>query len=290
MSLGVFFMDYISSTYDLIKRYDVRARKRFGQNFLTDPRVLDKIIAAADVTKDDFVLEIGPGLGTLTRALCDHAGHVLAVELDFDLADIIEQELIPAYDNLELITGDILKQDIGEIADQKNDGRPIKVVANLPYYITTPILMELLETKAPVESITVMVQKEVADRMMAKPGDKDCGAISLAVQYYADVYLAANVPPNCFTPRPRVASAVIRLTTRQAPPVETKNEKLMFGLIKAAFAQRRKTLVNAVSGSAWLDIDKERIQNAIEKMGLSPTVRGEKLDLAAFAGLADHLS
>ena len=283
-------MDYISSTYDLIKRYDVRARKRFGQNFLTDPRVLDKIIAAADVTKDDFVLEIGPGLGTLTRALCDHAGHVLAVELDFDLADIIEQELIPAYDNLELITGDILKQDIGEIADQKNDGRPIKVVANLPYYITTPILMELLETKAPVESITVMVQKEVADRMMAKPGDKDCGAISLAVQYYADVYLAANVPPNCFTPRPRVASAVIRLTTRQTPPVETKNEKLMFGLIKAAFAQRRKTLVNAVSGSAWLDIDKERIQNAIEKMGLSPTVRGEKLDLAAFAGLADHLS
>ena len=283
-------MDYISSTYDLIKRYDVRARKRFGQNFLTDPRVLDKIIAAADVTKDDFVLEIGPGLGTLTRALCDHAGHVLAVELDFDLADIIEQELIPAYDNLELITGDILKQDIGEIADQKNEGRPIKVVANLPYYITTPILMELLETKAPVESITVMVQKEVADRMMAKPGDKDCGAISLAVQYYADVYLAANVPPNCFTPRPRVASAVIRLTTRQTPPVETKNEKLMFGLIKAAFAQRRKTLVNAVSGSAWLDIDKERIQNAIEKMGLSPTVRGEKLDLAAFAGLADHLS
>ena len=290
MSLGVFFMDYISSTYDLIKRYDVRARKRFGQNFLTDPRVLDKIIAAADVTKDDFVLEIGPGLGTLTRALCDHAGHVLAVELDFDLADIIEQELIPAYDNLELITGDILKQDIGEIADQKNEGRPIKVVANLPYYITTPILMELLETKAPVESITVMVQKEVADRMMAKPGDKDCGAISLAVQYYADVYLAANVPPNCFTPRPRVASAVIRLTTRQTPPVETKNEKLMFGLIKAAFAQRRKTLVNAVSGSAWLDIDKERIQNAIEKMGLSPTVRGEKLDLAAFAGLANHLS
>ncbi len=283
-------MDYISSTYDLIKRYDVRARKRFGQNFLTDPRVLDKIIAAADVTKDDFVLEIGPGLGTLTRALCDHAGHVLAVELDFDLADIIEQELIPAYDNLELITGDILKQDIGEIADQKNEGHPIKVVANLPYYITTPILMELLETKAPVESITVMVQKEVADRMMAKPGDKDCGAISLAVQYYADVYLAANVPPNCFTPRPRVASAVIRLTTRQTPPVETKNEKLMFGLIKAAFAQRRKTLVNAVSGSAWLDIDKERIQNAIEKMGLSPTVRGEKLDLAAFAGLADHLS
>ena len=283
-------MDYISSTYDLIKRYDVRARKRFGQNFLTDPRVLDKIIAAADVTKDDFVLEIGPGLGTLTRALCDHAGHVLAVELDFDLADIIEQELIPAYDNLELITGDILKQDIGEIANKKNEGHPIKVVANLPYYITTPILMELLETKAPVESITVMVQKEVADRMMAKPGDKDCGAISLAVQYYADVYLAANVPPNCFTPRPRVASAVIRLTTRQTPPVETKNEKLMFGLIKAAFAQRRKTLVNAVSGSAWLDIDKERIQNAIEKMGLSPTVRGEKLDLAAFAGLADHLS
>ncbi len=283
-------MNYIDATYELIKKYDVHARKRFGQNFLKDPRVLDKIIDAAGVTKDDFVLEIGPGPGTLTRALCDNAGRVLAVELDYDLADIIERELIPIYDNLELITGDILKQDISRIAEEKNEGRPIKVVANLPYYITTPILMELLESHAPIESITVMVQKEVAERMMAKPGDKDCGAISLAVQYYADVYLAANVPPNCFAPRPKVASAVIRLTTRQTPPVETKDEKLMFSLIKAAFAQRRKTLVNAVSGSAELDIDKETIQKAIEAEGLSPTIRGEKLDLAAFAGLADHIS
>ncbi len=283
-------MDYISATYDLIKRYDVHARKRFGQNFLTDPRVLDKIIAAADVTKDDFVLEIGPGLGTLTRALCDNAGKVLVVELDYDLADIIERELMPLYDNLELITGDILKQDITQIAEEKNNGHPIKVVANLPYYITTPILMELLESRAPIESITVMVQKEVADRMMSKPGDKDCGAISLAVQYYADIYLAANVPQNCFTPRPKVASAVIRLTARKEPLVHSQDEKLMFSLIKAAFAQRRKTLVNAISGSAEISFEKEVIQKAIEAEGLSPTIRGEMLDLAAFAGLADRLS
>ena len=283
-------MDYISATYDLLKKYDIHARKRFGQNFLTDPRVLDKIIAAADVTDDDFVLEIGPGLGTLTRALCENAGRVLAVELDYDLADIIERELIPLYDNLELITGDILKQDITAIAKEKNDGKPIKVVANLPYYITTPILMELLESHAPIESITVMVQKEVADRMMSRPGDKDCGAISLAVQYYAEIYLAANVPQNCFTPRPKVASAVIRLTTREDPLVQAKDEKLMFGLIKAAFAQRRKTLVNALSGSAELDFDKETIQKAIEEEGLSLTIRGEKLDLAAFAALSDRLT
>jgi len=283
-------MDPISATYDLIRRYDVRARKRFGQNFLTDPRVLDKIIDAAEVTKDDFVIEIGPGLGTMTRALCEHAGSVLAVEIDYDLADILERELIPLYDNLEILVGDILKQDIREIAETHHAGRPIKVVANLPYYITTPILMELLESRVPIHSITVMVQKEVAERMMAKPGDKDCGAISLAVQYYAEPYLAANVPPNCFTPRPKVSSAVIRLTRREEPPVETPDEKLMFKLIRAAFAQRRKTLLNAITNSAELTFDKDTVSKAIEEAGLPAAVRGEKLDIQAFATLAEKLT
>lgn len=283
-------MDPISATYELIKKYDIHARKRFGQNFLTDPRVLDKIIAAADVTGDDFILEIGPGLGTMTRALCEHAGRVLAVEIDYDLADILERELIPLYPNLELITGDILKQDIRRLVDEYAEGRPVKIVANLPYYITTPILMNLLESRAPVASITVMVQKEVADRMMAEPGSKECGAISLAVQYYAEPYLAANVPPNCFTPRPKVASAVITLTTRPEPPVTTRNEALMFKLIRAAFAQRRKTLLNAAYNSAELDFDKETVSRAIEAAGLPLTIRGEKLDLAAYATLADSLN
>lgn len=282
-------MDYISETYALIKKYDVHARKRFGQNFLTDPRVLDKIIAAADVTREDFVLEIGPGLGTMTRALCENAGHVLAVEIDYDLADILERELIPLYDNLEILVGDILKQDIRSIAEKGNAGKPIKVVANLPYYITTPILMELLESRVPIDSITVMVQKEVAERMMAKPGDKDCGAISLAVQYYSEPYLAANVPQNCFTPRPKVASAVIRLKTRPEPPVETQDEALMFRLIRAAFAQRRKTLLNAITNSAELSFDKAMVGAALEKVGLDPSIRGEKLDLEAFARLSDVL-
>ncbi len=280
--------DPISETYRLIKKYDIHARKRFGQNFLTDARVLDKIINAADVTKDDFVLEIGPGLGTLTRVLCDHAKKVLAVELDYDLVDILEAEFT-MYENLEIIQGDILKQDIKKIADEYNEGRPIKIVANLPYYITTPIIMELFESHAPIESITVMVQKEVADRMMAKPGDKNCGAISLAVQYYSEVYLAARVPQNCFTPRPRVDSAVIRLTLRKNPPFEVKNEALMFDLMRAGFEQRRKTLVNAISGSAKLDISKQDIAEVIVKAGFSETIRGEKLDLSQYAALADLL-
>ena len=282
-------MNPIEATYDMLKRYDVHARKRFGQNFLTDPRVLDKILAAADVGADDFILEIVPGLGTMTRALCEHAGRVLAVEIDYDLSDILEREIVPLYDNLEILTGDILKQDIRKILEEHAEGRPVKVVANLPYYITTPILMSLLESHAPVKSITVMVQKEVADRMMAKPGDKDCGAISLAVQYYAEPYLAANVPPNCFTPRPKVASAVIRLTTREVPPVKTQDEDLMIRLIRAAFAQRRKTLLNAVTNSAELDFDKETVSCAIEEAGLHPTIRGEKLSLSDFSALADCL-
>ena len=283
-------MDYISETYNLIKKYDVHARKRFGQNFLTDPRVLDKIIDAAEIEEDDFVLEIGPGLGTMTRALCEHAGNVLAVEIDYDLADILERELIPLYDNLEILVGDILKQDIREIVESRGKGRKVKVVANLPYYITTPILMELLESRVPLHSITVMVQKEVADRMMAEPGAKDCGAISLAVQYYAEPYLAANVPPNCFTPRPKVASAVIRLKRREEPPVETQDEHLMFKRVRAAFAQRRKTLLNAISNSPELDFDKDTVSHAITEVGLEPAVRGEKLDITTYARLADALS
>ena len=280
-------MDPIAETYDLIKKYDIHARKRFGQNFLTDVRVLDKIVDAAEVTKEDFVLEIGPGLGTLTRCLCERAGRVLAVEIDYDLSDILERELVPLYDNLELVTGDILRQDVAAIAEKYHEGRPIKVVANLPYYITTPILMELMESRAPIRSITVMVQKEVAERMMAKPGDKDCGAISLAVTYYAEAYLAANVPPNCFKPRPKVSSAVIRLSIRQETPVHTEDEGLMFKLIRAAFAQRRKTLANAIDGSAELDYPKEDVIRCLEEAGLSPTVRGEKLDLETYALLSD---
>ena len=280
-------MDPIFETYQLIKKYDIHARKRFGQNFLTDARVLDKIIDAAEVTEEDFVLEIGPGLGTLTRCLCEKARSVLAVEIDYDLSDILERELVPLYDNLEILTGDILKQDVVSIAEKCNGGKPIKVVANLPYYITTPILMSLLESRVPLLSVTVMVQKEVAERMMAKPGDRDCGAISLAVNYYAESYLAANVPPNCFKPRPKVSSAVVRLTIRTEPPVQTKDEALMFKLIRAAFAQRRKTLTNAIAGSAEMDYPKEEVGRCLEKAGLSPTVRGEKLDLADFAHLAD---
>ena len=280
--------DPISETYRLIKKYDIHARKKFGQNFLTDARVLDKIVAAADIGENDFVLEIGPGLGTMTRVLCEHARQVMAVEIDYDLVDILEREFT-MYDNLEIVSGDILKTDIRLIADDHNQGQPIKVVANLPYYITTPIIMQLFESRAPIHSITVMVQKEVADRMMAAPGEKNCGAISLAVQYYADIYLAARVPQNCFTPRPKVDSAVIRLTLLDEHPVKPKDEKLMFDLIHAGFEQRRKTLVNALSGSAKLNIDKQTILDAIERAGLEPTVRGEKLGLMEYAALADAI-
>ena len=303
-------MNPVEETYRLIKKYDIHARKRFGQNFLTDSHVLEKITRASGVGEGDFVLEIGPGLGTLTRALCEKVsgtwdasdvgaedpspqkearGHVLAVEIDYDLVDILEKEVMPLYPQLEVIEGDILKTDITEISKKYNNGKPIKIVANLPYYITTPIIMELLEGDAPVESITVMVQKEVADRMMAAPGDRDCGAVSLAVAYRAVPYLAANVPQNCFKPRPNVSSAVIRLDILDEPLVHTEDEKLMFKLIRAAFSQRRKTLVNAIAGSAELDISKDAALLAIQKVGLSPTVRGEKLDLKAYAKLADAL-
>lgn len=275
-------------TIQVLQRHDFHFRKKFGQNFLIDPRVLDKIIEAAGIGKEDFVLEIGPGIGTLTQYLCEHAGKVLAVEIDPKLIPILKETLAD-YKNIEIIHGDILKQDIQGIADQYNGGKPVKVVANLPYYITTPIIMELFESHVPLANVTVMVQKEVAERMQAQPGTKEYGALSLAVQYYARPYLAANVPPNCFMPRPAVGSAVIRLDCLSRTPVEVKDEKLMFRLIRASFNQRRKTLQNGLVNSGELPYTKEEIGQAIQAVGLDPAVRGEKLGLAQFAALADEL-
>lgn len=275
-------------TIQVLQRHDFHFRKKFGQNFLIDPRVLDKIIEAAGIGKEDFVLEIGPGIGTLTQYLCEHAGKVLAVEIDPKLIPILKETLAD-YKNIEIIHGDILKQDIQRIADRYNGGKPVKVVANLPYYITTPIIMELFESHVPLANVTVMVQKEVAERMQAQPGTKEYGALSLAVQYYARPYLAANVPPNCFMPRPAVGSAVIRLDCLSRTPVEVKDEKLMFRLIRASFNQRRKTLQNGLANSGGLNFTKEQIGQAIQAVGLDPAIRGEKLGLVQFAALADEL-
>ncbi len=276
-------------TIQVLQRHDFHFRKKFGQNFLIDPHVLDKIIEAAGIGKEDFVLEIGPGIGTLTQYLCERAGKVLAVEIDPKLIPIL-QETLSGYDNIEIIHGDILKQDIQGIADRYNGGRPVKVVANLPYYITTPIIMELFESHVPLANVTVMVQKEVAERMQAQPGTKEYGALSLAVQYYAWPYLAANVPPNCFMPRPAVGSAVIRLDCLSRTPVAVKDEKLMFRLIRASFNQRRKTLQNGLTNSSGLDFSKEEIRQAIQAVGLDPAIRGERLGLEQFAALADELA
>lgn len=273
-------------TIRVLQKHQFQFHKKFGQNFLIDPHVLDKIMEAAQVTKDDFVLEVGPGIGTLTQYLCERARHVLAVEIDRELIPILRQTL-SAYDNVDVIQGDILKQDIVNIANVYNEGRPIKVVANLPYYITTPIIMELFESHVPLANVTVMVQKEVADRMKARPGSKDCGALSLAVQYYAEPYIAAFVPPNCFMPRPNVGSAVIRLDCRSRVPVSVKDEKLMFRLIRAAFNQRRKTLQNAIANSGELPFSKAEAAEAIKRAGLDANIRGEKLGLPEFARLAD---
>ena len=275
-------------TIQVLQKHDFHFQKKYGQNFLIDTHVLDKIVEAADVSEEDFVLEIGPGIGTMTQYLCEHARQVLAVEIDRNLIPIL-QETLSSYDNVDILQGDILKQDIGAIAEKYNGGQPIKVVANLPYYITTPIIMGLFESRVPLANVTVMVQKEVADRMRAEPGTKEYGALSLAVQYYAEPYLAANVPPNCFMPRPKVGSAVIRLSARQKPPVEVKDEKLMFRLIRAAFNQRRKTLQNAITNSGELNFSKEETGQAIISVGLNPSIRGEKLGLAEFAALADEL-
>lgn len=276
-------------TIEILQKHRFQFKKKFGQNFLIDPHVLDKIVDAAQITGEDFVLEIGPGIGTLTQYLCECARQVLAVEIDKNLIPIL-QGTLSSYDNVEIVQGDILKQDIQNIADCYNSGKPIKVVANLPYYITTPLIMELFESRVPLASVTVMVQKEVADRMRAEPGSKSCGALSLAVQYYAEPYIAAFVPPNCFIPRPNVGSAVIRLDCRTRMPVEVRDEKLMFRLIRAAFNQRRKTLQNAVANSAELPFSKEEVADAIVRLGFDVNVRGEKLGLSEFARLADELA
>ena len=276
-------------TIEVLQKYNFSFQKKFGQNFLIDPHVLDKIIAAAEITKDDFVLEIGPGIGTLTQYLAEAAREVVAVEIDSTLIPILEDTL-SAYDNVSVINEDVLKVDLRKLAEERNGGKPIKVVANLPYYITTPIIMSLFESHVPLKSLTVMVQKEVALRMQAGPGTKDYGALSLAVQYYASPYLAANVPLNCFMPRPNVGSAVIRLTRFEETPVQVKDEKLLFRLIRASFNQRRKTLQNGLVNSQELDFTKEQVAAAIATLGVSPSVRGEALTLEQFAALANALS
>lgn len=276
------------NTIEIIQKYEFMFQKKFGQNFLIDTHVLEKIISAAGITKDDCVLEIGPGIGTMTQYLAENAGHVVAVEIDRNLIPILKETLAD-YNNVTVINEDILRVDIKALAEEYNGGKPIKVVANLPYYITTPIIMGLFESGAPIDNITVMVQKEVADRMQVGPGSKDYGALSLAVQYYAEPYIVANVPPNCFIPRPNVGSAVIRLTRHAKPPVEVKDKDLMFRLIRASFNQRRKTLQNGLSNAQDLSFSKEEIAAAIESLGLSPSVRGETLTLAQFAALSDVL-
>ncbi len=277
------------NTIEILQKYQFSFQKRFGQNFLIDTHVLDKIIRAADIGKDDMVLEIGPGIGTMTQYLAKEAGKVIAVEIDRNLIPILEDTL-GGYDNVRIINEDVLKLDIHRLVWEENEGRPIKVVANLPYYITTPIIMGLFEEHVRVVSITVMVQKEVADRMQTGPGSKDYGALSLAVQYYADTYIVANVPPNCFMPRPKVGSAVIRLNRYEKPPVEVVDERLMFDIIRASFNQRRKTLANGLKNSDRLDFTKEAIMEAVERLGKGPGVRGEALTLEDFAGLSNYLA
>lgn len=277
------------NTIEVLKKYNFVFQKKFGQNFLIDTHVLEKIVTSAGLTKDDLVLEIGPGIGSMTQYLCEHAREVIAVEIDTALIPILEDTLSD-YDNVTVINQDILKVDINRLAMERNNGRPIKVVANLPYYITTPIIMGLFESHVPIDNITVMVQKEVADRMQVGPGTKDYGALSLAVQYYAKPYIVANVPPNCFMPRPNVGSAVIRLTTHEKTPVDVIDEKLMFKLIRASFNQRRKTLVNGLNNSPEIHLSKELIAQAIDELGVSPTIRGEALDLSQFAALSNIIS
>ena len=277
------------NTIEVLQKYNFVFQKKFGQNFLIDTHVLDKIIGSAEITKDDVVLEIGPGIGTMTQYLACAAKKVIAVEIDKALIPILEDTL-SEYENVRVINHDVLKVDIAKLAEEENGGKPIKVVANLPYYITTPIIMGLFENHVPIKSITVRVQKEVADRMQVGPGTKDYGALSLAVQYYAKPYIVANVPPNYFMPRPKVGSAVIRLERYENPPVTVEDEKLMFRLIRASFNQRRKTLANGLKNSPELDYTKEEIEAAIEALGRGASIRGEALTLEEFAKLADLLS
>ncbi len=277
------------NTIAILQKYNFNFQKKFGQNFLIDTRVLDRIIESAQITGDDCVLEIGPGIGTMTQYLAEAAREVVAVEIDKNLIPILQNDTLAEYDNVTIINDDILKVDINKIVEEKNNGQPIKVVANLPYYITTPIIMGLFESHVPLKSITIMVQKEVADRMQVGPGTKDYGALSLAVQYYAKPEIVANVPPNCFIPRPNVGSAVIRLTRHEKPPVEVKDEAYMFALIRASFNQRRKTLLNGLTNAGNLGVTKEQITEALVKMGLPATVRGEALTLEQFGELSNLL-
>ena len=277
-----------SNTIEVLQKYNFNFQKKFGQNFLIDTHVLDKIIRESGVSKDDMVIEIGPGIGTMTQYLCENAREVVAIEIDKNLIPILGDTL-SAYDNVTVINEDVLKVDIKKLAEEKNGGRPVKVVANLPYYITTPIIMGLFESHVPIDSITIMVQKEVADRMQEGPGSKEYGALSLAVQYYAKPEIVAIVPPNCFMPRPNVGSAVIRLTCHEKPPVEVKDEGFMFNLIRASFNQRRKTLVNGLTNASFLSVTKDQVAEALEKMELSPTIRGEALSLEQFAQLSNIL-
>lgn len=274
------------NTIAVLQKYNFNFQKKFGQNFLIDTHVLDKIIEKANITKEDFVLEIGPGIGTMTQYLCEEAGEVAAVEIDSNLIPILKDTL-SEYSNIEIIHGDILKVDIGALAREKNQGKPIKVVANLPYYITTPIIMGLFESHVPIDSITVMVQKEVAERMQASPGTKDYGALTLAVGYYAKPEIVANVPPNCFMPRPKVGSAVIRLKRYEHPIVQVEDEKLMFDLIRASFNQRRKTLANGLNNAPGISLGKEKIQECLKELSVSETIRGEALTLEQFARLSN---
>lgn len=276
-------------TIEVLQKYGFRFQKKFGQNFLIDTHVLEKIVSAAEITAQDFVLEIGPGIGTLTQYLAHAAREVVAVEIDRNLIPILEDTL-SEWDNVTVIHEDVLKLDLNALAAERNGGRPIKIVANLPYYITTPIIMGLFEKHVPMESITVMIQKEVALRMEAGPGTKDYGALSLAVQFYSEPYLAANVPPNCFMPRPQVGSAVIRLNCLKEKRVSVKDEALLFALIRASFNQRRKTLLNGLKNDASLSFDKDVLERAIADCGFSPSVRGEALLLEDFAKLSDYLT
>lgn len=277
------------NTIEVLQKYNFNFQKKFGQNFLIDTRVLEEIIDAAEITKDDFVLEIGPGIGTMTQYLCEAAREVVAVEIDTNLIPILKDTL-SAYDNVEVLNQDILKVDIASLAKERNDDKPIKVVANLPYYITTPIIMGLFESHVPIDSITIMVQKEVADRMQEGPGSKEYGALSLAVQYYAKPEIVVNVPPSCFMPQPKVGSAVIRLTRHEQSPVEVEDEKLMFQVIRASFNQRRKTLANGLNNFGSFGLSKEEIQSCIEELGVPVNIRGEALSLEQFAGLANIIN
>lgn len=274
------------NTIAVLQKYQFHFQKKFGQNFLIDAHVLEKIIAAAGISQTDFVLEIGPGIGTMTQYLCEKAREVLAVEIDKALLPVLSDTL-SEYQNVTVLNEDILKVDMNRIAQEKNGGNPIKVVANLPYYITTPIIMGLFESHVPIDSITVMVQKEVADRMQVGPGTKEYGALSLAVQYYAKPQMVANVPPNCFLPRPSVGSAVIRLTRHETAPVQVDNETLMFQIIRASFNQRRKTLVNGLHNSGNFSLSKEELSQILKELGLPPNIRGEALSLEQFAALSN---